>query len=416
VKDLGELLERFVLPLVAGGDVRVGEPVRPEQLARWEVELGEAAPALVAIDEARTAAARALVVRPPAMAFEAEELRLAVALHAALVLAHPGSDRLGTGRGRRALAAFAAELSRAGPPDGIHAAIARHTLLGRMFELTRVDTQVRWWTGKAEFRGASPPARLLRWRKLRRVRAESAEVGLSEVLAADETRQVVAGLLTASPLTDVLSLDAPARRWPAFRWGAQIELLRDAELARTIAYRWVAELGGSAPPRLRACAAAAGAWEQCLATPLELLPRPRAAAGGDSGVRLAPLLALPARAGPQLPPADVRAATAFLVHLNALCAIAEAQGGDADAPSPLVAASLAARRGPELGQPEATGLRLFFCVPDVAARCEPALGTPPGITADGRVARRWAAHRGQVKAALGEDRLAQLARRLAVCL
>jgi hypothetical protein len=91
--------------------------------------------------------------------------------------------------------------------------------------------------------------------------------------------------------------------------------------------------------------------------------------------------------------ADVRAATAFLVHQNALCALAEADSGPADtldAPSPLVAASLSARRGPELAQPEATGLRLFFCVPDVAARCDPALAAPPGIAAEPRLARRTA--------------------------
>jgi hypothetical protein len=427
VTDLREFLQRFVVPLVSGGDLHVSAPVPPAALVAWETQLGEVTPELVEVDAARAAIAAALVVAPPPMAFDAADLRLAVALHAALVLAHPATDGWGSRKGRKELAAFAAELAAVPPPDGRRELLARHTLLGRMFELVRVDVHVKWWTGKAEFRGAEPPRRLTRWRKLRRVKEETAEVGLSEVLSGEETRSVVAALLAASPLTDLLSLDAPGRRWPPFRWGAQLDVLRDAELARAVAYRWLAELPATSAPRLRACAIGAGAWEQCLATPLELLPRARGApAGGpppspaaEAVVKLGPLLALPARPAPSLTGADVRAATAFLVHLNALCALAEADSGPADtldAPSPLVASSLAARRGPELAQPEATGLRLFFCVPDVAARCDPALAAPPGISSEPRLSRRWAAHRAQVRAALGEERLAQLARRLLVCL
>jgi hypothetical protein len=101
--------------------------------------------------------------------------------------------------------------------------------------------------------------------------------------------------------------------------------------------------------------------------------------------------------------------------MNTLCALAELDLPDLDAPSPVIAAALAAKRG-ELGATDATGARLFFCVPDVAARCDPALAAPPGMDGDPRLARRWAAHRAQVRAALGEERLAQLARRLLVCL
>jgi hypothetical protein len=176
VKTLDEFLLRFVTPLVAGGDVHVGEPVPPRLFDRWEVELGEAAPALEAIDAARAALASSLVVRPPPLVFGGEELRLSAALHGALTLAHPGTSGLGTRRGRRELAAWSLDLTRVAPATTPAVALARHTLLGRLFELTRHDTQVKWWTGKADFRGAAPPARLLRWRRLRRVREESAEV------------------------------------------------------------------------------------------------------------------------------------------------------------------------------------------------------------------------------------------------
>jgi hypothetical protein len=112
--------------------------------------------------------------------------------------------------------------------------------------------------------------------------------------------------------------------------------------------------------------------------------------------------------------ADLRAVTAFLVHLAALVALAEAAAVAIDAPSPLVAASLASRGGES--REVVVGLRLLFAVPAVAARVDPALAEPPGVRADPRVARRWSVHRAQVRAALGDDRLDQLGRRLAAAL
>ena len=114
--------------------------------------------------------------------------------------------------------------------------------------------------------------------------------------------------------------------------------------------------------------------------------------------------------------ADLRAATAFLVHVAALVALTETTNAtDLDAPSPLVGAALGAKRAGE-GPDPTLGLRMFFAVPDAAARVDPALGRPPGIEDDRKLARRWAVHRAQVRSALGEERLAQLARRLAVAL
>jgi hypothetical protein len=420
--DLDAFLRRFVLPLVAGGEVHVGTPIAPDTVTRWEAELGSAAEALVAVDDARAAALAALVVRPPPLAFDGDDLRLTVALYSALVLSHPRSDGWLKRRGRRELASYARDLAAAEPPADRAGLLGRHALLGRVFELTRRDTIVRWWTGKAEFRGEPPPQRLLRWRRVRRVKEEATDVPVGEVIAGDDGRATIAALVRGSPLTDLLTLPLAARRHPPFRWGAQIAALRDPELARAVSYTWLADLFRDDPEArsgqwrtLRAPAAAAIAWEQTLATPLEIMPRPRLKEpDAPGGPRLVQLL-VPARAAPPLSAADVRAATAFLVHLNALAALAEVGLPDPDAPSPLVASSLLAKRGVEIGAADASGARLFFCVPDVAARCEPALAVPPGLAAEPRLARRWAAHRTQVRQALGEERLAQLARRLAAC-
>jgi hypothetical protein len=235
---------------------------------------------------------------------------------------------------------------------------------------------------------------------VRRVRTETAEVPLARVLGDDEL-PIVDRLVAASPLTDLLGLGSPARERLTFRWHpGVVAVLRDAELARAVAYRWLGGVGADGH-ELRAVAAASDAWEDALTPPAAVLPK--------SGAR-------PALAPARLVAADdLRAVTAFLVHLAALVAVAETNGVAPDAPSPLVAASLAARRS-DKGRDAAAGLRLLFAVPAIAARVDPALGEPPGVGADSRLARRWSVHRAQVRAALGDERLDQLGRRLAVAL
>jgi len=410
VRLLASFLAEFVRPLVEGGDVHVGEPVGRETLTAWEVELDTQVETTVAIDELRAQTAAALLVRPPPIAFSAADLRLCVALHDALVLVHPGSETWPGRRGRRGLVAFIGELvAEAGNPSSRLDVVARHTLLHGLPDLVRVDTRIRWWTGKAEFRGAPPPRRLVMWPSVRRVKSEKAEVPLADVVGG-EVAPLVGELLSRSPLTDLLAAGHVARGFAPFHWGGQIDVLADVELARVVAYRWLATLREPEPAvSLRAPAAASAAWEQALATPLELVPR-RSAEGAAKVAVLLP------RVRTSLGTADLRAATAFLVHVAALVALVESTNAtDLDAPSTLVGAALAAKRAGE-GPDPALGLRLFFAVPDAAARVDPALGRPPGIEGDRRLARRWAVHRAQVRSALGEERLAQLARRLAVAL
>lgn len=409
MRELGGFLREFVRPLVEGGDVHVGDPIGRDVLDVWEVAIGEHAETTVAIDEARARIAAGLVVRPPPLAFGPADLRLAVALYDALVLSHPQTEGWPARRGRRGLATFVGDLlADAGSPDGRIDVVSRHTLLHGLPDLVRVDTRLRWWTGKAEFKGAPPPRRLMVWPTVRRVKEEKAEVPLTDVVDG-EAAPLVGELLARSPLTDLLAAGLPARGFTPYRWGGQLEVLRDAELARLVAYRWLAGPRDVEPAaQLRAPAAASAAWEQALATPLELVPR-RTAEGAAKVAVLLP------RVRSSLPAADLRAATAFLVHVGALVALGESLQPDLDAPSPVVAAALGAKRAGEAADP-ALGLRLFFAVPDAAIRVDAALGRPPGIDDDRRLARRWAAHRAQVRAALGEERLAQLARRLAVAL
>jgi len=177
--------------------------------------------------------------------------------------------------------------------------MARHALLHNLFHLTRNDITVSWWTGRARFHGQRPPARLTSWRGIRRVREEVTVVDFDELLAVPDTAPVIATLLRRTPLTQLLDAHPGA---PPLHWEDAVFLLRDAELARAVAYRLVPD----APPRDQVCGPArlAAAFEQML----ERAP--------DE--------------------ADVRAVTAFLVHLAALFCFGELGLREAGARSPVI--------------------------------------------------------------------------------
>jgi hypothetical protein len=365
MNDLREFLGRFVRPLVEGGDVHVGEPLELDTVAAWEAELGAVAEATVAIDDARTAIAATLVVRPPALAFDAEELRLAAALYDALVLAHPASEGFTKRRARRRLGETASALATVPPATGRRELIGRHTLLARLYALHRIDTHVSWWTGRADFRGQEPPRRLLLWPSVRRVREERAEIPVTDVLAG-EARAPLLLLAAATPLTDALALAADNR--PNFRWAGKGPILTDPDLVRAVVYAWLPD--PNAEDALGVVGRAAAAFQE------------------DWGKLTGP---------------EARATLAFFVHVMSLVALAEVGFPDLDAPSPTLAAAL---RDPD------GGAALACALPNAAARIEPALQAPPGVADDARLGRRFRAHRLQVERALTGDKLRELALRL----
>src|SRR5580698_9014077 len=316
-------LERFVRPLVAGGELHVGAPIPMADVQRWEHELDGATVELVSVDEARTNVLSTLVVRPPAIVLEADELALAAGLHDALFLVHPRAEIWSvTDRTRRrivdtALCLVSRPLSR----DRTRV-MARHALLHNIFHLSRSDTTVSWWTGRARFFGQKPSARLTAWKNIRRVREETTIVGFDELLAAADTAPIVATLLRRTPLTQLLDNHPGA---PPLHWEDAVFVLRDAELARAIGYALVPD----APPREQVAGPArlAAAFEQML----ERAP--------DE--------------------ADLRAVAAFLVHLSALFCLGEARLREPGAKSPLISTILA----PEASSSRPRGLATLFALP-----------------------------------------------------
>ncbi|HMG52728.1 MAG TPA: hypothetical protein VK601_04595 [Kofleriaceae bacterium] len=367
-----DFLAGFVQPLVAGGEIHIGAPIPLADSERWEVELDDASVELVAVDEARAAVLSTLVCRPPALVLEADDLALAVGLHNALFLVHPRAEEWSVSdRARRRIIDTAlVQVSRPLSHDRIRV-MARHALLHHVFHLTRSDVTVSWWTGRARFQGQKPPRRLIAWKGMRRVREDVAVVDFEELLAVPDTAPVIATLLRRTPLTQLLDSHPGA---PPLHWEDAVFLLRDAELARAVAYRLVPD-----------------------AAPREQVAGPaRLAAAFDQMLERAP------------DEADVRAVAAFLVHLAALFCFGELGLREAGAKSPLISTVLAA----EAAGQRPRGLATLFALPGALAAVDPRLATPPGVATAPMLAARWAVHRSQTQELLGDAVIDALAARL----
>src|SRR6185369_9490493 len=364
-------LDKFVRPLVAGGELHVGAPIPAPDVDRWESELAHASVELVAVDDARTAVLSTLVVKPPALVLERDELALAAGLHNALFLVHPRAERWSVSdRSRRRIIDNALSLVSQPLTRNRTRVMARHALLHNLFHLKRNDIVVSWWTGRARFQGQKPSARLTAWPGIRRVREDVTVVDFDELLAVPDTAPIVATLLRRTPLTQLLDSHPGA---PPLHWEDAVFLLRDAELARAIAYRLVPD----AQPRdqIAGPARLAAAFEQML----ERAP--------DE--------------------ADVRAVAAFLVYLAALLCFGELGLREAGAKSPVISTVLAA----EAAGQRPRGLATLFALPGALAMVDPRLAMPPGIAGVAALASRWAVHRAQASELLGDAVIEALAAR-----
>ena len=369
---VSSFLDKFVRPLVAGGELHIGAPIPTPDVDRWEQELGHASVELVAVDDARTAVLSTLVVRPPALILERDELALAAGLHNALFLVHPRAEKWSVSdRQRRkiidnALALVSQPLTRSRTR-----VMARHALLHNLYHLKRNDIVVSWWTGRARFQGQKPSSRLTAWPSVRRVREDITVVDFDELLAVPDTAPIVATLLRRTPLTQLLDSHPGA---PALHWEDAVFLLRDAELARAVAYKLVPD---DTP-------------ENTIAGPARL------AAAFEQMLERAP------------DEADVRAVAAFLVHLTALFCFGELSLREAGAKSPLISTTLSA----EAAARRPRGLATLFALPGALALVDPRLAAPPGLDKFPALERRWKVHRAQSAELLSDAVIEALAQRL----
>jgi hypothetical protein len=360
-----EFLEHFVLPMVAGGEMHVGKPIDVKKLKDYEHALGEASVPLVAIDEARETVLSELVVSPPPLVFDVDELHLAAAVHNLLYLVHPDADGFGAQSARTKVIATAQHFAARTRTGNRRRLMARHALLHNLFDIGRVDLKISWWTGSVTLLGQPAPGRLMRWRDLRRVKETETQVGFADLFKGADVAAVLAALVRRSPLSQLLYA---GKDGPHLHWEDAVFLLRDSELARSIAYN---AIRGSDPhARLAIPARFAASFEQMLErSPSE---------------------------------SDVRTVAAFLVYLNCLLALDEVGLREK---SPLLAAALGTGQRPR-------GLATFFALPAALSQVDARLYVPDGLLTEDRLAGRWEMHREQALEALGESLVDGLAERL----
>lgn len=367
-----DFLSKFVRPLVAGGELHIGAPIPAADVARWEHELHDASVEQVAVDDARTAVLATLVVRPPALILEGDEIAVAAGLHNALFLVHPRAELWSVSdRQRRKIIDTALSLVSQPLTRNRTRVMARHALLHNVFHLKRSDVTVSWWTGRARFQGQTPSKRLTAWKGVRRVREDETVVGFDELLAVPDTAPVIATLLRRTPLTQLLDTHPGA---PPLHWEDAVFLLRDAELARAIAYRLVPD-----------------------AAPRDVVAGPaRLAAAFEQMLERAP------------DETDVRAVAAFLVHLSALFCLGELHMRELNAKSPLISQVLSS----DAAAQRPRGLTTLFALPGALATVDPRLATPPGIDRVPTLAARWKVHRAQTAELLSDAVIDAVAQRL----
>lgn len=364
--DPAQWLHHFVLPLVAGGDVRVQQAIGAREMALLRGRaLDDETTRRIA--EARHAIVSEIVIAPPEPELDDDALRLAAAVQNLLFLLHPGTATLSVTRRRlRAVAGYAAQLATLGLPDpeldGGRAAARvlaeRHSMLHHLFDLGRDDVRVSFWVGKREFRGAEPPARLLKWPDLRRVREERWRVTVvGEAMADAVMKPIVAALVQSSPLTDLFE---PARLEPRFDLLPLARWLRQPEVARAVADRWLAA----------GVAQVAGAYTAALlALYNDKEPRARAAA---------------------------RTATAFASHVQLLGLVGRRAASERE--------HLVELQGQVQAQP---GLRDFYGLFAAAQRV--GLGRPADVARDVRLRADVDAYAAACAHLVGDERLRELA-------
>ena len=256
---LTRFLETFLYPLASGGEVHVGAALDAEDLERLQLAFlplelleaqGEArhdglgqrdvlTQELGAIEAHCQAEIAELWPEPLPFHFDARLMELAVAAHNLLFLSHPVGQGVRVGpRGVERVETFTAQCISGAPAAGPVDLLRRHAVLGGLLTIQRTDVEVRFWAGRRTYRGMTPPRRLTRWARLRRVRQEERQVSwLATDLTATQTTLLLR-LLGQTPLTDLLN---PSRPSPPFRWSNVTPHLSSPGICRLVCHSYLTQ-------------------------------------------------------------------------------------------------------------------------------------------------------------------------------
>jgi hypothetical protein len=245
--DVGAAIERlfqtFIAPLVLGGALAPGRPFGGQLALRFDSDRPPVDPERFSIVQlARCRAGRALVPVDRFENFSREELILSAVLHDLVQATHPELVGVFRKNAPRRLTEIAHKtLEHVAQPESAKEALARHTLFARMFEITRTETALTWWTGSATFIGTEPPARLTAWPEFRRVNVTKTPHPLMTlpVLGAEDLySEAFSAFLARTPLTDLATCKRTA---PAFAWSPAVIALLRTRAGRTLAFRALAQ-------------------------------------------------------------------------------------------------------------------------------------------------------------------------------
>lgn len=387
---LAEFIGGFVLPLLGGGPVAVGAPIRPterDEMADNAAELGSPELRFVRMRRAQQLAPNPTLSDP-----DLEELTLWVGLHNTLVFDHPERRRVWarSSTWRRLEGATRTFLSLPNTSD-TGEGLARHVSVGAFVELLRTDTVVATATGELRFLGQQVPRRRLRLSAVPQTGHREEVVEWLTAPHTSETDRLIEDAMRTSPLTCLLH---PRRAPPGWSPLLASDFLRDRGIARSIVYSWARD-----PEWVAVGGAVTSALLPSLPVAKRTEPTEAAAHGEDGTPALPPagrILALPGAVVPTSPEA-LSAVVGALIHLHFL-KVAELQarlGALATGRDPGTLAFLALPLLlPALA--EVTGTPLPGLSPaSIAVGAKPsrrpsALSSPSRETAgSGTVSRRW---------------------------
>ena len=243
-------LGQFVQPLVGGGEVHVGQPLDADDLAELCEYVGLRDEQVMGIEATCMQRAAELWLFPVQPRLDATALRLCVAAHNLLFLSHPVSEKWRVGkRGRGRIEEFIRQCLALPPPCHDSALVERHIFVGHLERLRRMDTEIRFWLGSYSFVGQQPPARLLRFPQLRRVRESRLQVSWLGSELSESQLELLALLFYQSPLTDLLT---PDREAPPFSWLPLVPYLSSRWVARLVCHHYLEQGLAAVGPTLAA--------------------------------------------------------------------------------------------------------------------------------------------------------------------
>lgn len=245
-RDVGSVMEGlftgFLGPLVVGGTMQPGRPIGGKLALMMEKERPLVDIDLVShVGLARVRLARRLAPVDRFDAPEAHEWALSAVLHDLVQSTHPGFNAAFRRKlPNKLLDICEATLDQIPGPVSVGAALSRHTLFSRLFQITRTDIDLKWWTGSAHFKGEDVPARLKAWPEIRRVLEDHHPRPLMTLpesggsVDASKFAAMVQLFLRKSPLTDLITA---ARPNPLFWWTPESLALVSTRSGRTLVLR-----------------------------------------------------------------------------------------------------------------------------------------------------------------------------------